>query len=164
DGLWEKLSAGGSESRCGWLKDRYGLSWQIVPAVLPQLLAGADNGRARRVMAALVGVTKLGIRALGGRGGAPVRPAGLPGAWIGKTEDVMKYMLLIYGAEDAWTEDERRACMVESLGICDELAAQGKFLGASPLQPARTAFSVRVRGGSLVTEGPFAETTEQLGG
>ena len=64
DELWEKLSAGGSRGRCGWLKDRYGLSWQIVPAVLPQLLAGADRGRARRVMDALMGMTKLDIRAL----------------------------------------------------------------------------------------------------
>jgi predicted 3-demethylubiquinone-9 3-methyltransferase (glyoxalase superfamily) len=64
DELWEKLSAGGSESRCGWLKDRYGLSWQIVPAVLPTLLDGADPGRAQRVMKALLGMTKLDIRAL----------------------------------------------------------------------------------------------------
>jgi predicted 3-demethylubiquinone-9 3-methyltransferase (glyoxalase superfamily) len=64
DELWEKLSAGGSPGRCGWLKDRYGLSWQIVPAVLPALLAGADPARAQRVMAALMGMTKLDIRAL----------------------------------------------------------------------------------------------------
>src|SRR5688572_19933041 len=77
----------------------------------------------------------------------------------------MKYMLLIYGAEDCWTEDERRACMIESLGVCDELAALGKYLAASPLQSAATAASVRVRDGrALVTDGPFAETTEQLGG
>lgn len=77
----------------------------------------------------------------------------------------MKYMLLIYGAEGAWTEDERRACMVESMGICDELASQGKFLDAAPLQPVATAVTVRVRNGrTLVTDGPFAETTEQLGG
>jgi len=77
----------------------------------------------------------------------------------------MKYMLLIYGAEDCWTEDERRACMIESLGICDGLAAQGRFLDASPLQPVKTAATVRVRDGrALVTDGPFAETTEQLGG
>ena len=77
----------------------------------------------------------------------------------------MKYMLLIYGAEDRWTEDERKACMIESLGICDELAVQGKYLGASPLQSVTTAASVRVRDGrTLVTDGPFAETTEQLGG
>jgi hypothetical protein len=77
----------------------------------------------------------------------------------------MKYMLLIYGAEEAWTADERRACMVESMGICDELAVQGKFVDASPLESVRTAASVRVRDGrTLVTDGPFAETTEQLGG
>jgi predicted 3-demethylubiquinone-9 3-methyltransferase (glyoxalase superfamily) len=64
DELWEKLSAGGAPGQCGWLKDRYGLSWQIVPAVLPQLLAGADPGRAQRIMAALMGMTKLDIRAL----------------------------------------------------------------------------------------------------
>ena len=64
DELWEKLSAGGSKGQCGWLKDRYGLSWQVVPAVLPKLLAGADCGRAKRVMDALMGMTKLDIRAL----------------------------------------------------------------------------------------------------
>ena len=62
DELWEKLSAGGAPVRCGWLKDRYGLSWQIVPAVLPKLLA--DPSRAQRVMAALMQMTKLDIRAL----------------------------------------------------------------------------------------------------
>jgi hypothetical protein len=77
----------------------------------------------------------------------------------------MKYMLLIYGAEGNWTEEERRACRAESLGIIDELAAQGKFRDAAPLQPVATAASVRVRDGrALVTDGPFAETTEQLGG
>ncbi len=64
DELWEKLSAGGGPVQCGWLKDRYGLSWQIVPAVLPDLLGGPDRGRAQRVMAALMGMTKLDIRAL----------------------------------------------------------------------------------------------------
>jgi predicted 3-demethylubiquinone-9 3-methyltransferase (glyoxalase superfamily) len=64
DELWEKLSAGGSPVQCGWLKDRYGLSWQIVPAVLPTLLAGGDPDRAQRVMGALMGMTKLDIRAL----------------------------------------------------------------------------------------------------
>ena len=64
DELWEKLSAGGSPGQCGWLEDRYGLSWQIVPAVLPKLLAGTDPARAQRVMAALMGMTKLDIRAL----------------------------------------------------------------------------------------------------
>jgi predicted 3-demethylubiquinone-9 3-methyltransferase (glyoxalase superfamily) len=64
DELWEKLSAGGSDGHCGWLKDRYGLSWQIVPAVLSKLLAGGDPSRAKRVMDALMGMTKLDIRAL----------------------------------------------------------------------------------------------------
>ena len=64
DELWEKLSAGGSRGQCGWLKDRYGLSWQIVPAILPKLLADADRGRAQRVMDALMGMTKLDIPAL----------------------------------------------------------------------------------------------------
>jgi predicted 3-demethylubiquinone-9 3-methyltransferase (glyoxalase superfamily) len=64
DELWEKLSAGGSKSQCGWLKDRYGLSWQIVPAALSKLLAGTDRGWAKRVLDALMGMTKLDIRAL----------------------------------------------------------------------------------------------------
>lgn len=77
----------------------------------------------------------------------------------------MKFMLLIYGAENCWTDEERSACMVESLAICDELAARGQFIDASPLEPVATAITVRVRGGqTLVTDGPFAETTEQLGG
>ena len=64
DDLWEKLSAGGSDGHCGWLKDRYGLSWQIVPAALSRLLAGTDRGRAKRVLDALLGMTKLDVRAL----------------------------------------------------------------------------------------------------
>jgi hypothetical protein len=77
----------------------------------------------------------------------------------------MKYMLLIYSGEGCMTDAERTACMVESLGLCDELKARGQFLDASPLQPVATAATVRVRDGqTLVTEGPFAETTEQLGG
>ncbi len=77
----------------------------------------------------------------------------------------MKYMMLIYGAEDAWTDDERRACMADSMVVCDELAARGVFLGASPLQPVATAATIQVRDGqALVTDGPFAETTEALGG
>jgi predicted 3-demethylubiquinone-9 3-methyltransferase (glyoxalase superfamily) len=64
DELWEKLSAGGSKGQCGWLKDKYGLSWQVVPSVLPELLGGADRGQAARVMNALMGMTKLDIQAL----------------------------------------------------------------------------------------------------
>lgn len=77
----------------------------------------------------------------------------------------MKYMLLIYSDESAWTEDERTACMIESMGISQELEAQGKWLAASPLHSVTTATSVRVRHGQRqITDGPFAETTEQLGG
>lgn len=62
DRLWEQLTQGGSESRCGWLKDRYGLSWQIVPAVLSQWLA--DPQRAGAVMQVLLTMTKLDIQRL----------------------------------------------------------------------------------------------------
>ncbi len=60
DELWEKLSAGGSQGQCGWLKDKYGLSWQIVPSVLPQLMSDPSG----RVMEALMKMTKLDIQKL----------------------------------------------------------------------------------------------------
>src|SRR5580704_7821591 len=77
----------------------------------------------------------------------------------------MKYMMLVYGAEGALTAEERANCMADSTKLCHELASQGRFLGASPLHPVATATCVRVRNGNrLMTDGPFAETTEQLGG
>ncbi|QDT26150.1 YCII-related domain protein [Gimesia panareensis] len=77
----------------------------------------------------------------------------------------MKYMLLIYGTESNWTEAERSACMEESMGICHDLNDQGKYLASSPLHPVSTATCVRVRDDrKMVTDGPFAETVEQLGG
>lgn len=77
----------------------------------------------------------------------------------------MKYMLLIYTDEQAWTEGEREACYKESTQLCHELQARGQFVAASPLQPIASATSVRVRGGKpVITDGPFAETREQLGG
>jgi len=77
----------------------------------------------------------------------------------------MKYMLLIYTDEKSWTESEREHCYLESTELTHELNASGQYLGASPLMPVATATSVRVREGSrLVTDGPFAETREQLGG
>ncbi|MDB5312983.1 MAG: hypothetical protein JWO38_7185 [Gemmataceae bacterium] len=77
----------------------------------------------------------------------------------------MKFMLLMYGTESCWTDEERKDCMIESLRVCDQLAAQGKFIATSPLQSVTTAATVRVRDGRpLLTDGPFAETTEQLGG
>jgi predicted 3-demethylubiquinone-9 3-methyltransferase (glyoxalase superfamily) len=59
DYYWEKLSEGGSEGPCGWLKDKYGLSWQVVPAGLDDLFADADPGRADRAMKAMLGMSKL---------------------------------------------------------------------------------------------------------
>jgi hypothetical protein len=77
----------------------------------------------------------------------------------------MKYMLLIYTDENAWTQGEREHCLAESTALTHELHKQGKYLGASPLHPVATATSVRVRDGRRqVTDGPFAETREQLGG
>ena len=64
DELWEKLSAGGSKSQCGWLKDKYGLSWQVVPAALSHLLGSADREKAGRVMNAMMKMTKLDSQAL----------------------------------------------------------------------------------------------------
>jgi len=77
----------------------------------------------------------------------------------------MKYMLLIYMAEDAMDQAEREACYGESTQLCHELSTRGQFLGANPLHPVATATSVRIRDGKrLVTDGPFAETREHLGG
>jgi hypothetical protein len=77
----------------------------------------------------------------------------------------MKYMLLIYADEQAWTEPERQQCYEESPQLAHQLKANGQYLAANPLQPVSTATSVQVRNGKrLVTDGPFAETREQLGG
>lgn len=77
----------------------------------------------------------------------------------------MKYILLIYSDENAWTEREREDCYAESTQLTQELNANGQFLGASPLDSVATATTVRVRDGKkLITDGPFAETREQLGG
>jgi predicted 3-demethylubiquinone-9 3-methyltransferase (glyoxalase superfamily) len=64
DYFWSKLSAGGEPSRCGWLKDKYGLSWQIIPSVLPQLLMDADRTKSERAMSALMQMKKFDIAAL----------------------------------------------------------------------------------------------------
>lgn len=77
----------------------------------------------------------------------------------------MKYMLLIYARENAWTEPERQACYQESAQLAQRLSAKGQYLAANPLQSVALATSVQVRDGKrLVTDGPFAETREQLGG
>jgi predicted 3-demethylubiquinone-9 3-methyltransferase (glyoxalase superfamily) len=64
DYFWSKLSEGGEESRCGWLKDKYGLSWQVVPAALPQMLMDADRAKSERAMGALMQMKKFDIAAL----------------------------------------------------------------------------------------------------
>jgi hypothetical protein len=77
----------------------------------------------------------------------------------------MKYMMLIYMEDQALNEAEREHCYVESTELAHQLKANGQYLGSSPLQPTSTATSVRVRDGKrLVTDGPFAETREHLGG
>jgi hypothetical protein len=77
----------------------------------------------------------------------------------------MKYMLLIYSDENAWTESEREQCYAESIELTQQLSAKGQYLGSSPLHSVAAATSVRVRDGKrLLTDGPFAETHEQLGG
>ena len=77
----------------------------------------------------------------------------------------MKYMLLIYLDEQALGETERQQCYVESAQLAQEIHSRGQYLAATPLHPMSTATSVRVRDGKrLVTDGPFAETREQLGG
>ena len=77
----------------------------------------------------------------------------------------MKYMMLIYIDEQALTDPVREHCYEESTQLTHELHASGRYLAANPLYPTATATSVRVRDGeSIVTDGPFAETREQLGG
>jgi predicted 3-demethylubiquinone-9 3-methyltransferase (glyoxalase superfamily) len=64
DTLWEKLSDGGSVEQCGWLRDRYGVSWQIVPTVLVELLQDEDARKSERVMEAMLGMNRIDIAAL----------------------------------------------------------------------------------------------------
>lgn len=64
DELWEKLSEGGSKSQCGWLKDKFGLSWQIIPKVLGELMNDPDPVKSQRVMNAMLQMTKIEIKGL----------------------------------------------------------------------------------------------------
>jgi len=72
DGLWEKLSSGGSKGQCGWLEDKYGVSWQIVPTVLGELLGDKDPAKSQRVMRAMLKMTKLDIEGLQQAGSSAV--------------------------------------------------------------------------------------------
>jgi hypothetical protein len=77
----------------------------------------------------------------------------------------LKYMMLVYLDEQAMTDEEREHCYVDSAELTQDLNAEGHYVDASPLHPVATATSVRVRDGKrIVTDGPFAETREQLGG
>jgi hypothetical protein len=86
--------------------------------------------------------------------------------WPGdKGGKLVRYMLLIYGDEQALNETEREQCYRESVGLAHEIDSAGQYLAAAPLHPTSTATSIRVREGKrFVTDGPFAETREQLGG
>lgn len=64
DELWEKLSAGGEKQRCGWLKDKFGLSWQIIPPILTEFLRDKDPDKSKRVMQAMLKMDKIDIKAL----------------------------------------------------------------------------------------------------
>jgi hypothetical protein len=77
----------------------------------------------------------------------------------------MKYMLLVYLDENCLSESERAQCYVDSAQLTQQLSASGQYVDASPLHPTATATSVRVRDDKpILTDGPFAETREQLGG
>src|SRR5262249_3285910 len=86
-------------------------------------------------------------------------------AWPGEVGNSMKYMLLIYSEEKVLEDSVREHCYVESTQLAHDLKSRGQYLAANPLHPVSTATSVRIRDGKrLVTDGPFAETREQLGG
>ena len=75
DSYWERLTDGGEESQCGWLKDRYGLSWQVTPAGMEELFADPDPARAERAMQAMLGMRKLDLAAMrAAADGAPTTP------------------------------------------------------------------------------------------
>jgi predicted 3-demethylubiquinone-9 3-methyltransferase (glyoxalase superfamily) len=64
DELWDKLSAGGEKGRCGWLKDRYGMSWQVVPTIIGEVMLDSDAAKSERVMQAILNMNKLDVAAL----------------------------------------------------------------------------------------------------
>jgi predicted 3-demethylubiquinone-9 3-methyltransferase (glyoxalase superfamily) len=64
DHYWDRLTDGGEESQCGWLKDRYGLSWQVIPRQLPELLGDPDPERSSRALQAMLGMRKLDVAVL----------------------------------------------------------------------------------------------------
>jgi hypothetical protein len=82
-----------------------------------------------------------------------------------KKGEIVKYMLLVYLVEGSLTQAEMEACYGESAGVARQFHANGNFVATNPLHPVASAVSVRIRDGkTTVTDGPFAETREQLGG
>jgi len=75
DYFWEKLTEGGEEGPCGWLKDKYGLSWQVVPDRLPELVSDPDPERSQRAMRAMFQMKKIDVAALERAAAAPTAPA-----------------------------------------------------------------------------------------
>jgi predicted 3-demethylubiquinone-9 3-methyltransferase (glyoxalase superfamily) len=75
DHLWDRLSEGGKTQQCGWLSDKYGISWQIVPSALPELLTDPDREKAQRAMKAMLGMTKIDIQGLKDAANAVDSPA-----------------------------------------------------------------------------------------
>ena len=76
DAYWEKLSAGGRKGKCGWLKDKFGLSWQVVPNILIELVGNTDAEKSRRVMEAVMQMDKIDIAGLKRASSGTGRPAG----------------------------------------------------------------------------------------
>jgi len=64
DELWEKLSEGGEKGQCGWLKDKYGVSWQIIPTALGEMLSDTDTEKSKRVMKAMLQMNKIDVKSL----------------------------------------------------------------------------------------------------
>lgn len=90
---------------------------------------------------------------------------GYGGTMLKRKGSGMKYLLLMYHEPGAWPSDEHAIALQESIEICHELHAKGEYLGAAPLHPPTTATCVRVREGvRTFSDGPYAETKEQLGG
>jgi hypothetical protein len=79
--MWETLSQGGTQGECGWLEDKFGVSWQIVPTALGELLADPDAERAQRVMRAMLEMRKLDIAGLERAAGAPSGAGASSGGW-----------------------------------------------------------------------------------
>jgi hypothetical protein len=128
-------------------------------------LAGVDSPGARATISQNAARQRTEVAKSTNMDQESCRPQRVAESGMNETGVTMKYMLLIYSAETAITPDQYSDCIAKSTKLCQDLAERGQFLAASPLQPVATATCVRIRNGArLITDGPFAETTEQLGG